>query len=451
MAVLWPGPWTGIAVGSASMFSSTPGWTRLDSGISGLRCSSVSIRRGRQSVWERTETGTASATFNDRAGALDPTNTGSLISKPFGVAIRNPVTGEWSPLFRGVVDDVAVAMNRDQQHLEVTIQAVDMFDYFANFELIPGLAGFANAQLNRQGYVFYEDASYRDRILAILGDAQLTNPDYISVFSGNIDVSECQYSAGDKVMQALEEAVDAEFPTVANHYVDVRGVYQAHGRLARFTPDTIAAQPGIQWDFKRWKVGDNAAAKADTTRAKMQEPYTLSQSRAEIRNAALCYPINTDQQDLNLFIYTDEASRSGHGTRTWTAPNLTIKAETTLGLTAKSFCQKVSQYIVQNYGAPVARIPQVTVGSARPTATPGPLGDNWGPAVWDYICGVDISDVVNVAISHPGGGGGAGDYYVEGVTIDIRPGPGSLDNAYPLVTHTVDLSSSDHWATNPFV
>jgi hypothetical protein len=437
--------WHGVCVGDGNLFTWQPTWTRLDRDIAGLRCTGVSIRRGRRTIWERTDTGTCTATFSDRAGYLDPTRptASSLISKPFAVSIRNPVTNEWWPLFRGVVDDVGMVMNHHTLKLETAIQAVDLFDYFANFELIPGLAGFTEAQLNRQGYVFYEDATYKDRILAILGDAQITNPAMYSVFSGNIICAESQYSAGDKVLQALEEAVDAEFPTVANQYIDVRGVYQAHGRYARFNPDEVAG-PLVNWDFNRWKVGDNAAARADLTRAKMQEPYTFSESRADIRNAALCYPVYTDLRDLGQFIYADSASRTAHGTRTWTAPNLAVAEEIHDMLSAKAFCQKVSQYIVLNYKDPIPRIPQVTVGTEHPTH------DVFGPAAWAYICDVDISDVVNVQITHPGGGGFNADYYVEGISIDMRPGPGHLDTSFPFVKHTADLSSAAHWANNPF-
>lgn len=443
--------WEGVCIGSGNLLTASPTWSRLDSGVSGLRLTTATIRRGKQSVFEKTGTGVCTAWFNDRSGAIDPTVV-SLISKPFAVAIRNPVTDEWFPLFRGVVDDVRFAMNKHTLKLETVIEAVDLFDYFSNFELIPGLAGFSNAQVNSAGYVFYEDAAFDDRILAILGDAGVTAPLY-SVFSGNIIMPESTYSSGDKVMQALEEAVDAEFPTVANHYIDKRGRYQAHGRYARFDPDTVSASAS-NWDFNRWKVGDNAAAAADTGAggtAKMQEPYGGADTRADIRNAALCYPqydanhVLLDQSDLSSFIYADATSRDTHGTRTWTAPNLQVLEETTLGLTGKEFCQLVSEYIVENYKDPMPRLPSVTVGTEHPTHGP------YGAAAWEYMCGVDISDVVGVTIGHPGGGGfAAAQHYVEGITIEMRYGPGSLDNAFPIIKHTADLSPADHWAHNPF-
>ena len=183
----------------------------------------------------------------------------------------------------------------------------------------------------------------------------------------------------------------------------------------------------------------------------MQEPYGFSQTRKMIRNAALAYPqfdatgAPTDQSDLSDYIYTDETSRASHGTRTWTAPNLKIAEETTIGLTGKQACQYFSQYIVENYKDPFPRISSVTVGTEYPDH------DVFGDASWEYMCGVDISDIVNIAIDHPGGGGFlAIDYYVEGIRIQMHPGPGGLDNAYPIIKHSADLSPAAYWNFNPF-
>lgn len=445
--------WEGVSVASADdMFTVSPTWTRLDTGISGLRVSSITIQRGRTSEFEQTDTGTCTVLFNDRVGYLDPTLSSNLVSSPFAIALRNPITDEWFPLFRGVVDEIGFAINKHTLKIETQLTAVDAFDYFSNFELIPGLAGFSNALVNAAGYVFYEDAGFDERISAILGDCNWPIG-MQSVFTGNIICSESKYASGDKVMQALEEAVDAEFPTVANHYIDKRGFYQAHGRYARFDPDGVAASAS-NWDFNRWKVGDNAAARADSGpggTAKLQEPYSFTVSRKLVRNAALAYPqydVNgnpVDQSDLSDYIYTDEVSRGSHGTRTWTAPNLKIAEETTIGLTGKQACQYFSEYIVENYKDPVPRLASATVGSEYPDH------DVFGAASWEYMCGADISDVVNVKITHPGGGGfDEVDHYIEGIRIEMHPGPGGLDNAYPIIKHTADLSPAAYWNHNPF-
>lgn len=445
--------WLGVSIApDDTLITPSPTWERLDDGVTGLRVSSIRVRSGKSSAFEQTGTGTCEVVFKDRLGVLDPTNSGSpyfgkLLSRPFAVAIRNPVTDVWWPLFRGAVDDAGYAITRSQTHEETAIVAVDAFDYFANFELIPGLTGFVSGVPNTSGYVEYPEAEFDERIAAhILGDIGWPTELY-SVFTGNIVCAQSRYSSGDTVLQALQEAVEAEFPTVAAQYVDKRGRYQAHGRYARFDPDTVSAS-ATNWDFNRWKAGDNAAARADTGAggtAKLQEPYGFGISRKLIRNAALCYPQDTDQSDLADYIYTDETSRTEHGTRTWTAPNLQIAEETTIGLTAKEYCQYIAEYIVENYKDPIPGIPQLTVGTEHPTA------DVFGAATWEFICESNISDVVGVTIGHPGGGGFSDEeYYIEGFSAELRPGPGSLDNAFPIMKYTCDLTPVSRWANNPF-
>lgn len=444
--------WLGVSFApDGTIFDASPTWERLDAGVAGLRVESISIRSGRQSEFEQTNTGTCTVTFHDRNGVLDPTNAssdfyGKLLSRPFAVAIRNPMTDTWWPLFRGQIDDVGYTLVRKQNMVNAVITAVDGFDYFANFELIPGLSGISNATLNSAGYVVYAEAGFDERINAVLEDCNW-NTSLKSVFTGNIVCSLSKYSSGDKVLQALQEATEAEFPTVAAQYFDKRGRYQAHGRYARFDPDGVSASAG-NWDFNRWKVGDDAAAAADTGAggtARMKTDYGFQLSRSLIRNAALCYPQGEDQSDLSTYIYVDNTSRGTHGTRTWTAPNLQIAEEVVIGLTAKQYCQLISQYIVQNYATPVPRIPRLNVTSERPDVSP------FAAATWEFICEANISDVASVTIGHAGDGGFSDeDHFIEGISYEITSGPGDLDNSYPNVKMTCDLSSAQHWANNPF-
>ena len=180
--------WEGVSFAPGdSLLDASPTWVRLDSGVTDLNVASIDIRRGRQSVFEETNTGTCTVTFNDRAGVLDPTNTGSpyygeILGRPFAVAIRNPVTDAWFPLFRGAIDDIGYGLTPSQGNLETAIVAVDAFDFFANFELIPGLAGFSNAQVNGQGYVFYENADFDLRLAAIFEDCGMARSARRSVF-----------------------------------------------------------------------------------------------------------------------------------------------------------------------------------------------------------------------------------------------------------------------------
>ena len=427
-----------------SLLDPEPTWVPLDNGHAGLKVAQISIRDGKQSEFEQTGTGRCTITFRDQRGCLDPTSPhflGSLISSPLAVALRDPVRDEWFPLWRGYIDDVGMIPVRSKVKFDTAIEAVDALDYFSNYELIPGLAGFTNAQLNAQGYVFYEDAGFDERVFAVAGDAGWP-VELSSFFTGNIICSPSKYSSGDKVLQVIQEACDAEFPTVAGYYVDQRSILQVHGRYARFDPEGVSASAS-NWTFHEWKAGDNAAAIADPGlggTAKMQPPYQISLSRSLIRNAALAYPQGTEQSDLADYIATHEGSRTQHGTRTWTAPNLQIAEETTIGLTAKQYCQLLANYIVDNYHAPFPRIPNLTIGTEHPAGT-------FGAATWEMLSEASISDRVLVTIGHPGGGGfGDEPYFIEGRSIDIRPGP----PAHPIIKATFDLTPGAFYADNPF-
>jgi hypothetical protein len=437
--------WLGVSIApDDDIFTVAPTWERLDIGVTGLRVNRIEIRRGRQSEWETTDTGTCTVTFNDRAGVLDPTNTGSpyygkLISRPFAVALRDPVSDTWWPLFRGAVDDAGYGLVTSKAKLETAIVAVDAFDFFANYELVPGLAGFTNDS----GFVEYAADDFQARLDAVAGDCGWPSA-LTSFFTGNINVEACVYSPGDTALQALLEAVDAEFPTIANLYVDRRGIVQAHGRYARFNPDYVSATAS-NWVFNRWKAGDNDACRADTTRAKMQAPFGFRLSRKAIRNVALAYPQTANRDDLASYVVEDTASRAEHGTRTWTAENLKVRNGSTTGNNAKQECMLYAQYVIDNYANPAPRVEQFTVGTEHPTH------DVFGPAAWGLITGVDISDIVNIAITHPGGGGlDEIDHYVEGISYVITPGPGTLDDTYPLVKMTCDLSPASWWGSHVF-
>lgn len=430
--------WEGVSIGFAGdVLSVAPTWTRIDTEV---RVFGINIDRGKQDEFARTDTGSATVQIHDRSGYIDAA---SCVSRPLGLALKNPCTGEWFPLYRGVIDDITCEYSKAKQVNVVTITAVDALEYFANFELAPGQSGFVNAATNAGGYVFYEDTAgtVDDRIFAILEDCQWPTA-LSSIFTGNVSVRETIYSPGDSVLQAIHDACDAEFPTVANFYVDKRGFAQFHGRYARFDPDTVSASAS-NWDFNRWKAGDNDAARADNTRAKLQPPFSTSLARNMVRNSALAYPQNVDRADLDTFLTVDAGSIATHGLRSWSAENLIVLAGVTTGNLAKVECKLYSQYIVDNYSTPRNRVPQLTVGTEHPT------NDVFGPAAWAFLVGVDISDVVNVVIESAGQSV-AEDYYIEGLHTEMTPGQGSLDTGFPIIKMTADLTPAGYYSVSPF-
>lgn len=445
--------WQGISLGNtATMFTVSPTWTRLDTDPNFI--SSVTIDRGRQDEFERTDTGQATIVTTDR-GQLDQTYADEVNSKPIGIALRNPVTGTWWPLFRGVVDEYVYDLHESQVMGKAEMRCVDMLDYLANFLLFPAADGGPPGDPPPVGsgaeqYVFYEDTiedGFQTRITQALTDAHIP-AELMSIFTGNVNLQECSYSPGESIMSVIIDAADAEFPTVANYYVDTRGIFQAHGRYARFNPEDVS-ESATNWDFHRWRAGDGLAIRLDPTCAQIRPPFGFSRSRAAIRNHALAYPQTyppiVPPPKMSDQLFEDTSSQTAYGTRSWSAENLKLTEGTSTDphTTAAEECQLYADYIIENYAQPRNRIPQITFRSLPPS-------DPRAAATWELICRVDISDVINVSISHPGGGGFAEDFYVEGLHYTLLPRGRSLDTDYPDVTLTIDLSPAAYWTTNPF-
>lgn len=426
--------WEGVSVGSGSVLTVSPTWSRLDT-LTNCRVAAINIERGRSDEFERTDTGHCTVLVNDFSNAIDIT---TLDDKPLAIAIRHPIDDEWWPLFRGTVDEVRSEYDQSEKVNRITIEGVDALDYLAGIQMLAGSAGFANAAANRQGYIFYEDTAgtVDDRIIALLDDAGW--PALLrSIFTGNVSVQESVYSPGDSFLAAIMEACDAEFPTVANFYIDRRGIAQFHGRFARFDPDTVSATAS-NWIFTRWTAGDDAAVHTTPTRARLVPPFSVVRSHAMVRNHALAYPQNIDRLDLSAFLV-----EGGSGIpRSWSAENLIIKAGITTGNTAKEEALLYAQYIVDNYASLRNRVPQATIMSQAPNSL-------YGPATWDALCGWELSDALDLDIT-TGTAGVDEEYYIEGLHIDITPLGGDLDTHYPNITMTADLTPTAYWTTSPF-
>lgn len=435
--------WEGVSVSlTNTMFEPSPVWTRLDDDPSFV--SSIEIDRGKATEFEETDPGTAVVSMND-TGQLDQTIADDISGRPGAIAIRNPVTDEWFPLFRGSVDDYSYDLSQTQVVGRTQMTLVDMQGYLEQFKL------FANGgppgdtpPAQSVGYIFYEDTvsdGFQTRIVQALTDASIPSG-LMSVFTGNINMPESVYSPGESIMTVIIDALQAEFPTVAGAYVDTRGIFQAHGRYARFDPDGVSATAS-NWTFNRWKAGDGAAIALDSERAQMRPPFTYQRSPAFIRNHALAYPMGILDADMAAQLIEDTTSQNTHGTYSWSAENLKLLEGTTTGNDANTEAALYSNYIVDNYATPRNRIPQLTFKALHPD-------DPRAQATWALICGIDISDVIDVAIGHPGGGGFAEEFFVEGIHYEIRPGQKDLDTGFPFLTLTIDLSPAAYWSSNPF-
>lgn len=437
MGVLPVFNWEGLSVApSSTIFTELPTWTRLDNAGGGLRLARVEIRRGRQDEFERTETGTLTATFNDRNGDVDPTLV-DWISRPVAFAVRNPVTDEWQPRFRGVLDEHTYDLDpTGTVKGEAVLEAVDALDYFANYQMHPGPAGFPPGDpppTQSLGYVFYEDTAAqgpRLRILQAMADCGWPVA-LASVFTGNVNVLETKYSPGESILAVIRDAADAEFPGIGNFFIDRYGVACFHGRNARFDPVATAAT-ATHWDFHQWTAGQGGGVQ-------IRPPWQVTRTRRSVRNQAMCYPLDIKQKDRVDQTVEDTGSIAEHGGRGWAAENLITKDGITTGNSGKDECKAFAQYIVNNYADDVPRIAQLSFKALRPT-------DIRGPDLWDLVTKIDVSDQITVTRSHPGGGGISGEtYFVEGITEVWRYGHKDLDTGYPFLDLTLDLSPTTYW------
>lgn len=433
--------WEGLSVAPAgTIFSVNPTWSRLDNVGGGLRLARVDISRGRQDEFERTETGTCTATFNDRDGQADPTLV-DWISRPWAFAVRNPVTDTWHPRFRGVVDEHNYDLDpTGTVKGEAVVEAVDALDYFANYQLHPAADGVSPPgdppPRAAKGYVFYEDTvspapGPQIRIDQAMSDCGFPSG-LTSIFTGNVSLLEGKYSPGEAILSVIRDAADAEFPGIGNFFIDKFGVACFHGRNARFDPDATAAT-ATHWDFHDWVVGQGGGVQH-------RPPWQVSRTRRSVRNQAMCYPADIKQRDRLGQSVEDSGSVGEHGGRGWAAENLLTKDGITTGHTGNGECLAFAQYIIDNYGTDVPRIAALSFKALRPT-------DLRAADLWDMVTQVDIADRVTVTRAHPGGGGiFAETYFVEGLRETWRYGHKDLDTGFPFLDMTLDLSPTTYWS-----
>jgi hypothetical protein len=428
----------------------SPTWVRLDDVDNFV--AAIDISRGRQTLTSHTDTGTATVLFNDTQGILDPNNVsspyfGKITGKQIMLQVWNPVTAAWVPQFRGRIKrrgfDVNPATNPDGSLVVANIQmdCVDIFDYLGGYGLTPGLDG-VTPPAGSEGTVWYAETAgtVDDRIIEVLTDVGIDSTMWV-VFTGNIRAAEVNYDADEAAITVLRDACDAELPFIANCYVDKLGRFVFHGRESRFDPDTVAAgaTPGA-WNFTRWKAGDGAAILLDSDRAQIRV-LTFNEDEDELINAAICYPKGIAETDIPGQVFADATSIAAHGKHA--APpisDLVIKAGVTTGNSGKVECQKYAELLVKNKKDPRVAIETLGLKAMHPS-------DARAAKTWALLTGSDISDSVNLKVGYPGGTGigdpTGEDYYIEGVTMRIRP----LVPEYDYVELELDVSPAE-WSTD---
>lgn len=426
-----------------------PTWTCLDDGVTfpDNFVAGYDTQNGRQGLISQTETGTATVYINDyEDGLFDDRNIsspyfGKLSGRQIMCQLYNPVTATWEPQFRGLIENYSYvidgsAVNADGEPINASIQieCVDMFDYLEGYLLTPGLDG-VTPPGGSEDSVYYAatTGTVDDRIIEVLTDAGIDSTMYI-VASGNVKLLVGLYNDDDSALSVIRDCADADIPFIANIYINRSGQFVFRGRYSRFTPDTIAAEPGSDWDFERWAVGDGAAIIADSSRAQIRE-LEFDRDRGNLINAAMCYPKGIAAADIPGQVFANATSITAYGKhQAQPMSDLLVADCPVTGNTPNQECLAYAQLLVENQKDPRASITSLQVKAIRPD-------DARASETWAFITQSDISHIVNVAVGYPGGTGFAGgspedDYYIEGRSLQVRP----LNSDHDYVEYNLDVS-----------
>lgn len=417
----------------------TPTWTRIDT-ITEANVRSWEIERGRRTEFEKTGTGTAVVRIVDKEGVFDPTNTGSAYydglepMKQAAISLFDPVLEEWHTIFRGFIEDWNYVLHPTRDWFDLELQLVDGFAVLASSELVPGQDGDTLPSTVADGNVFYEDTAgtVDDRILAILADVGWQSGMY-EVFSGNVRVREKVYAPGTSALQALMDAADAEFPGVANCYMSKTGLFTFHGRFARFNPQVA------QYNINERNVGDPDYWVTDADVVPLSG-LGFTKGNANVFNAALAYPEGIDDADISAQWSSDATSIAAYGRRALTFENLQTSYDISNGYSANDATKAFADYYVANYKDPLPRPNQMVFRSRA-------LDNQNAGALWKHMTRVEISDLLNLTTTHPGGGGFAAEgFFVEGIRYEGHPANTEVHD----IVLSCDVSPQAQWANSPF-
>ena len=446
---------------AAAALDANPFFTRLDN-LPKVSFSTIRVKRGRPDERSKTAIGTATLNGFDMNGTLDPTNAGGPYYghldpvKQSQVQLYNPVDAVWSPIFTGYTDEWAYDLDVSEKKIDFQLDLVDMLDMLNDAEIVPDVTGNTVAA-ESTGDVFYTGQHVDDRLKAVLADsstaflAQTFPAALLNIFTGNVNVQGRVYANRTTLLQVIDEACDAEFPGVSNRFVGKDGVFDFRGRYARYNPSlyingsgnagtarVAGSKPGLQW-----YVGDIPAWKIDNTLA-VYTGFKFQRGKTNLINAALVTPLGIANPDIaGQFVY-DATSIGKYGVRTsgMSMENIITGDANDDGLDALPETKAMGQGTVDNYKNPVTRVSQMVFRNP-PAGAPA----SRAASTWRLLCGIELSDLITVTSTHPGGGGfSAVDFFVEGITYDITPLRGDEWN----VTLTLDVSPRAYYNTNPF-
>lgn len=396
------------------------------------------ISRGRSSELEKTPVGTATIEMVDTNGSLDPASASAAYNPltPVAIALHNPVTSTDSQIFAGHVARWGYKLYETERYGTATIECVDGMEILNAAEMTsypdygdpPDLSSLGDVQFNTADQVKHRIDKVLDGVGIAAGNRE--------VFTGNEQLQKTVYSNRQPAINAVSDAAEAEFPGgVSNFFTQKNGKYTFHGRLARFNPTDAS------YHITTWKAGDIAAYNADPTRAVIFD-LEYDRDKERIYNSVIATPEGIAFEDIEAQRVEDAASVATYGTRSLSFENLIVEHSWLTGNTAVDECREVfATYYTTNYSQPRTAIKKLTFQTVAPTHP-------WASNLWALMCGVDISDRIQVKTTHHGGVAGFDEYYfVEGLHYEVTNQSGHPD--YMWVTLDLDVSPAAYWNTLP--
>lgn len=418
-------------------------FTRIDDPDGLNHVEEITIDRGRESILNRCEAGTAGFTLQNNDGTWDTTNPSSpfygliLPLRQVQIVPKHPYTGEFIPVFSGFIDEWKFSRNgRALSDAEVT--CFDGFEPLSNAQVVPDSSRAAAA-------VFYASQRVNDRLIALLADAgwpaELTD-----IFEGNVNLQETTYSPGTAFLTALFDAADAEFPGVSNLYVARDGTFRFRGRYDRFNYadyDTDHIGPTLEWPRRQgrqyWYLGDGDAVESDPTLVPIFN-MNWNFGKASIINTALVTPQGVKDTEIPGQRVLDATSRNSYGERALNIPNLIVLDHPSDGTNAVQECHRYGEYYVDNWKQPLIELESIEIHGHMAELRPE------RSFIWTFCMEVEIGDICYVTTTNPGGGGmTARGFFVEGIHHVIS----SLSDRFPRWVTKLDLSPLEAFTSFP--
>jgi hypothetical protein len=436
-----------------------PSYTRLDDPDGYRLASTVNIERGRDDVSQQMATATATVTFIDREGLLDPTNThgpfyGKLLPRLQAKIQRwNPVTNEWNTRFKGFTKAWRYSIDPSGNLATCRLEIVGPFEFITTLVMTPGDQG-DTPPPESVGDIYFKGGPddmvhVNTRIHKALDDfGWPRGPNWRRIYSGNVYVLKKIYERFTQGLPVLQDAADAEFPWIANFFegmVERRGfgsgIVIFHGRYARFRPEVS------QFDIRFWKVGDGAVCAEDPGTVPFVDELPFHISDEELYNVADPLPEGISDTDAPSQLTKDNTSIAKYGRRPVPSlDNLQTYRGNSHGIpptTALEETKLFGEFLVENYKDPAVQVDSITIRSRG-------LDHPNAEAIWEFLQNVELNDVITLNTTHKGGGGFDEDFFVDKITetdepLHRRDMPDLHD-----VTMQLDLTPRSRYENNPF-